>query len=70
MTKREFSKQIVLWAIGLTTIYIVTAMFGFGNESLTNLVGLIVTGVIVSYMGKSGVENFQKIKNTKGENEI
>jgi hypothetical protein len=70
MTKREFSKQIVLWAISLTTIYIITAMFGFGNDSLSDLVGLIVTGVIVSYMGKSGVENFQKIRNAKGENEI
>jgi hypothetical protein len=45
-------------------------MFGFGSDSLTNLIGLIVTGVIVSYMGKSGVENYQKIRNAKGENEI
>ncbi len=64
---REFSKQIVLWAVTLTSIYIIVAMFGFGSDSLTDLIGLIVTGVIISYMGKSGVENYQKIK--KGENE-
>jgi hypothetical protein len=28
------------------------------------MIGLIITGVIVSYAGKSGVENYQKIKNT------
>jgi len=70
VNKREFSKQIVLWAVSITTLYIVIAMFGFGSDSLTNLIGLIVTGVIVSYMGKSGVENYQKIRNAKGENEI
>lgn len=67
---KEFSKRIVLWAISLTSIYISVAMFGFGSDSLTDLIGIIVTGVIVSYMGKSGVENYQKIKSSKGENEL
>ena len=67
----EFSKIIVWWAIFIAT----ACFFGFSvgyykygsvPVELINLVGTIVTGVIISYCAKAGVENSFKI--TKGEN--
>ncbi len=77
----EFSKKIVVWAIVVTTVYIIMAIAlyylrGDVSSELTDLIGLIVTGVIVSYAGKAGLENYQKIKQgggkpaEKGENEV
>jgi hypothetical protein len=66
----EFSKKIVVWAMMVTTIFLIVSLGGYyilqmaASPELTNMVGLIVTGVIVSYAGKAGVENYQKIKNT------
>lgn len=66
--KMQFIKKIVVWAINVTTIFLVVAMYGwYGKgieppESLVNMVVVLITGVIVSYAGKSGVENYQKIK--------
>ena len=63
----EFSKKIVVWAMTVTTIFLLVSLAGFYlgkgvSPELVNMIGLIVTGVIVSYAGKSGVENYQKIK--------
>ena len=77
----EFSKKIVRWAVVIATIYIIVALAFYylravdASSELNDLIGLIVTGVIVSYAGKSGLENFQKIKQggrpaKKGENEV
>ena len=77
----EFSKKIVVWAILATSGYIILSLVLFylrGNVSsdLTDLMGMIVTGVIISYAGKAGLENYQKIKQgghkttEKGENEL
>lgn len=69
----EFSKKIVVWAILMTTGYMAMALLlyyvrGEVSSDLTDLIGLIVTGVIVSYAGKAGVENYQKIKQGKTMN--
>lgn len=72
--KMQFIKKIVVWAINVTTIFLLIAMYGwYGRgieppESLVNMVVVLITGVIVSYAGKSGVENYQKIKNSGGQN--
>lgn len=72
--KMEFIKKIVIWAINVTTIFLMIGTYGWyihniePPESLVNMVGLLITGVIVSYAGKSGVENYQKIKNSNGQN--
>jgi hypothetical protein len=68
----EFSKKIVVWAICVTTIYIIISLLLFYikdeiSPELTDLIAIIVTGVIVSYAGKAGVENYQKIKVGKCE---
>lgn len=65
--KTEFSKVIVIWGMVITTVFLIIATVGFyitGDTptELVSMVGLIVTGVIVSYAAKSGTENFQKIK--------
>lgn len=72
----EFSKKIVVWGMVITTIYII-AYIGcmvFYNVTpptdLTDLIKAIVLGVIVTYAGKAGVENYQKIKNRNSENDI
>lgn len=65
--KTEFSKIIVIWGMVITTIFLIIATIGFyvtgeTPTELVSMVGLIVTGVVVSYAGKSGIENYQKIK--------
>ena len=65
--KTEFSKIIVIWGMVITTIFLIIATIGFyvtgeTPTELVGMVGLIVTGVVVSYAGKSGIENYQKIK--------
>ena len=74
--KMEFSKKIVVWSMVTTTIFLIISTIGFyitpdhaTPTELVNMVGLIITGVIVSYAGKSGVENYQKIKNNNTERE-
>lgn len=64
----EFMKRIVVWAITMVTIFSVISMTDWilnrqaPAEALVNMMGLLITGVIVSYAGKAGVENYQKIK--------
>lgn len=66
---REFSKNIVIWAIWVTTLYIIAGMIEYYiflrdvSDAITSLITIIVTGVIVSYAAKAGVENYSKIKN-------
>lgn len=67
MRKQEFSKIIVVWAMIFTTFFTAVLTFGYfwkGHISgeLVGLVGTVITGVIVSYAAKSGVENYQKIR--------
>ena len=67
--KLDFSKKVVIWGMVTTTVSLVTFMYFYylrGKEPSADLVGLvsiIITGIIVSYAGKAGLENFQKIKN-------
>ena len=67
----EFIKKIVIWAMVLTTVFFIISLGGYyflqipASPELTNTIGLIVTGVIVSYAGKAGVENYQKIKGSQ-----
>lgn len=67
--KKEFSQKVVIWGMVTTTVSLVTFMYFYylrGKEPSSDLVGLvsiIITGVIVSYAGKAGFENIQKIKN-------
>ena len=67
--KMQFIKKIVVWAISVTTVFLCIGTYGWyiqgiePPESLVNMVVVLITGVIVSYAGKSGVENYQKIKN-------
>lgn len=68
--RMQFIKKIVIWAISVTTTFLCIGTYGWyiqgiePPESLVNMVGLLITGVIVSYAGKSGVENYQKIRNS------
>jgi hypothetical protein len=67
--KTDFSKKVVVWGMSITSVFITIFTFFYysaGKEPSADLVGLvsiIITGVIVSYAGKAGLENFQKIKN-------
>lgn len=81
--KLEFSKKIVIWAMILITIYLLVTLIGwysFNMDSpseITDMVKLIVSGVIVSYSVKAGAENYAKIRQScssdceysEGENE-
>jgi nucleoside diphosphate kinase len=64
----EFMKKIVRWAMQITTLYLAIAVFEYyafhikPNSLITNLITLIISGVIVAYAAKSGTENVQKIK--------
>lgn len=68
--KLEFHKKIVVWAMLVTTIFLVIATGGWyikeidPPSSLVDMVVVIITGVIISYAGKAGIENYQKIKNS------
>lgn len=72
--KMQFIKKIVVWAINVTTIFLVVAMYGWyikeiePPEALVNMIVVLITGVIVSYASKASIENYQKIKNSNGQN--
>lgn len=64
----EFMKKIVVWAMIITTFFLIVLTTGFyitGTipSEVVSLVGIIISGVIVSYSAKAGVENYGKIKN-------
>ena len=70
----SFSKKIVVWAIWYATISTLlwTGVYlikGDVSMELVGLTGAVITGVIVSYSAKAGVENYQKIKTTNNERE-
>lgn len=72
----EFSKQIVIWAMVVSTIYIFAveiAYYKFKIEPPDNINGLIqtiITGVIISYAVKSGAENVTKIRTKNKDSEV
>ena len=74
----SFSKKIVVWAIWYTTVSTllwtgVYLLRGDVSVELVGLTGAVITGVIVSYSAKAGVENYQKIKaptNEREENQL
>lgn len=77
MKKIDFSKKIVVWAIVYVTVATIlwTGIYLLKGKVSTELVGLagaVITGVIVSYSAKAGVENYQKIKtnNESEENQL
>lgn len=70
----SFSKKIVIWAIWYTSLTSVlwTIVYLVKDKVSVELVGLtgaVITGVIVSYSAKAGVENYQKIKTSNKESE-
>ena len=63
----EFSKIIIIWAMAISTICILGYSVGYyikGNtpDTLVTLIGTILTGTVIAYMGKALVENVNKIK--------
>lgn len=65
--KIEFSKIIIIWSMAISTICILGYSIGYyikGNtpDTLVTLIGTILTGTVIAYMGKALVENVNKIK--------
>lgn len=63
----DFSKKIVIWALWYTSIStilwtVVYLIKGDVSMELVGLTGAVITGVVVTYSSKAGVENYQKIK--------
>jgi len=67
--KLDLSKKIVIWGMVITTAYIVMYVVSlisfniFMPSDLTELIKVIVLGTTIPYAGKSGAENYRKIKN-------
>lgn len=71
--KFEFSKIIILWAMAISTICILGYSIGYfikGStpDTLITLIGTILTGTVIAYMGKALVENVNKINKTNESN--
>ena len=72
--KIEFSKIIIIWSMAISTICILGYSIGYyikGNtpDTLVTLIGTILTGTVIAYMGKALVENANKIKGSTIEYE-
>lgn len=70
----EFSKIIIIWAMAISTICILGYSVGYyirGNtpDTLVTLIGTILTGTVIAYMGKALVENVNKIKGNSTDTE-
>lgn len=68
LKKLEFSKSIIVWAMMISTICIFMYSIGFFfiqivPSELITLIGTILTGTVIAYMAKAGIENVNKIKN-------
>ena len=72
--KIEFSKLIILWAMLISTICILGYSVGYyikgeTPDTLVTLIGTILTGTVIAYMGKALVENVNKIKGSTSDDE-
>lgn len=79
MKRLEFSKllAIIITILFIFSVCFITAVWAFTNKSPDQLqIGISILGVVATpfgvivtgYFAKAGVENFQKIRNNKGEN--
>ena len=74
LKKLEFSKTIIVWSMTISTICILLYSIGFFfiklvPSELVTLIGTILTGTVIAYMAKAGVENVNKIKNNNSNTE-
>lgn len=80
MKKLEFSKilALIVATLFVVTAIFVTAVWAFTNKKPDQLkVGIDILSVVATpfgvvitgYFAKAGVENYQKIKNQKGDNQ-
>lgn len=72
--KLEFSKIIILWSMAISTICILGYSIGYfvkgtTPDTLITLIGTILTGTVIAYMGKALVENVNKINKTNESND-
>ena len=72
--KLEFSKIIILWSMAISTICIFGYSIGYfvkgtTPDTLITLIGTILTGTVIAYMGKALVENVNKINKTNESND-
>jgi hypothetical protein len=62
------TKAITTWAMAITTIYLAISEYGIyvlhtqPSGSITDLIQVLIVGVIIGYMGKSGFEFYQRNK--------